>query len=455
MIPRPRSSGGSDISGETSERASRPIARTFAEETPAPEKILIQAINYAPELIGCGKYTTELARYLRSRGHEIEVVTAPPHYPGWYVRRPYRGSSYCSETLDDIRVTRCPMATKAGGPGLWRFLAPLSYAITASPAVIWRIFRFRPAIVLCVEPTLFAAPVAALAAKFVGARAVLHVQDLEVDAAFGVGHLKGRQLKRLAFLLERVMLGLFDRFVTISRKMRGALIAKGLEPGRVEVLRNWVDLSVISPREREGNPFRAQLGLADDVFVALYSGHIGAKQALPVVLEAARALRERDDIRFVIAGAGPMKQRVMELSADLPNVLHLPLQPTEQLNDLLGLADLHLLPQDRGAADLVLPSKLGGMLASGRPIAATVDPGTELSDILMDIALLSPAGDGGALAGAVAQAKAQAQDMSERVARGLRLAESLSSARILPLFEQALLEERVNSAEIPVANEAA
>ena len=166
-------------------------------ETPA--KILIHAINYAPELIGCGKYTTELALYLHSRGHQVEVVTAPPHYPGWYVREPYRALAYVRELLDGVFVTRCPMLMKADGGGLWRLLAPLTFALAAAPMVAWRIFRFRPDVVICVEPTLFSAPVAMTAAKLVGARALLHVQDLEVDAAFGVGHIKGAAIKRAAF----------------------------------------------------------------------------------------------------------------------------------------------------------------------------------------------------------------------------------------------------------------
>ena len=126
--------------------------------------------------------------------------------------------------------------------------------------------------------------------------------------------------------------------------------------------------------------------------MALYAGHLGVKQALDVVIAAARRLRGRGDIRFVIAGAGPLSGALKDASADLPNVLYLPLQPAERLNELLGMADLHLLPQHRGVADLVMPSKLGGMLASGRPIVAAADPGSELFDVLTDVALLTPAG---------------------------------------------------------------
>jgi colanic acid biosynthesis glycosyl transferase WcaI len=418
----------------------------------SPAKILIHAINYAPELIGCGKYTTELAQYLRARGCKIEIVTAPPHYPGWYVRKPYRAFAYLSETLDGIKVTRCPMLMKANGGGLWRLLAPLSFALAAAPMVAWRIVRFRPDVVMCVEPTLFSAPVAMIAAKLVGARTLLHVQDLEVDAAFGVGHIKGEPIKQAGFFLERLLMGQFDRVVTISQKMRAALLAKGLDPVKVEVLRNWVDTGAITPTPKVGNAFRAELNINDDAFVALYAGHLGVKQALDVVIAAARRLRGRGDIRFVIAGAGPLSEALQAASADLPNVLHLPLQPAERLNELLGMADIHLLPQHRGVVDLVMPSKLGGMLASGRPLVVAADPGSELFDVLTDIALLTPAGDDAALAAAIEQAVTR--DLSDQVKNGLRLADSLSSSRLLPRFERVLLEHIRQPETLPAANEA-
>ncbi|OAI29459.1 glycosyltransferase WbuB, partial [Methylosinus sp. R-45379] len=354
---------------------------------------MIHAINFAPELIGCGKYTTELAQFLETRGHVIEIVTAPPHYPGWFVRAPYQKGAYVTEAFGSMRVTRCPMTTKAGAPGLWRLIAPLSFAAAAAPMVAWRIFRFRPNVVICVEPTLMSAPAALIAAKLCGARSLLHVQDLEVDAAFEVGHLNGGTIRRVANIFESWFLARFDRVVTISQKMQHALLAKGLSPQKVSVLRNWVDTAAIVPEPRTTNAFRDELGMPSDAFVVLYAGNLGPKQALDMLIAAARRLEGEYDIYCVIAGAGPMRDALQKQSVDLPNVRFLPLQPAERMSELLALADLHVLTQLKGAADLVLPSKLGGMLARGRPIVATADPGTELFEMLQDIALVTPTGD--------------------------------------------------------------
>lgn len=401
------------------------------------KRLLIHGINFFPEFIGVGKYTGELAFFLASRGHDVEVVTAPPHYPGWAVRRPHRWWRYSNETVRGVVVRRCPIVAKNAGAGLWRLIAPVSFAVCAAPVVFWRILRTRPHAVLCIEPTLFSAPAALLAAKLIRARCVLHVQDLEIDAAFAVGPLRARGLQRACLAVERMLLRRFDRIVTISAQMRAALIAKGADARRVEIVRNWVDLKAVSVQpQRACNRFRYELELKPADRVALYAGHLGAKQALTVLLDAARHLERHRDVVVVIAGAGPERDRLIEAAAGSPNVKFLPLQPPERFNDLLALADVHVLPQHRAAADLVLPSKLGPMLASGRPIAVTADAGTELADMLSDIAFVVPAGEGKLLADAVL--RALSTDVSRCTAKGLALAATLDSERVLEVFADLL-----------------
>jgi colanic acid biosynthesis glycosyl transferase WcaI len=364
-----------------------------AEKSP---KILIYGINYAPEMIGVGRFTGELGAYLAKNGFHVCVVTAPPHYPGWRAAPPYSAWRYASETRAGAKILRCPLLLRVGMRGIWRLLAPLSFAVTSAPIALWKIVTERPAIVLCIEPTIFVAPIGLLA-RLAGARTILHVQDLEIDAAFAVGHLKGDCLKSLVLRLESWLLRRFSGIVTISGQMRKRLIAKGVEANRIGLVRNWVDLEKITPLT-EPNAFRADLGLRGGDFAVLYAGNIGAKQALDVLIGAARELTSKAHVHFVIAGEGPEKPRLMHLCADLPNVHFLPLQPEERLCELLNSANLHVLPQSRGAADLVLPSKLAAMLASGKPVLATADAGTELFEMLSGTAILVPAGDSMAMA---------------------------------------------------------
>ncbi len=410
--------------------------------------ILIHVANFFPEPIGVGKYAGELAFHLARCGRRVEVVAAPPHYPGWSVMAPYKALRYRRERISGVSVWRCPVLTRANGGGAWRVLAPLSFAVFAAPLVAWRIFRARPGVVFCVEPTLFSAPAALLAARLTGARTILHVQDFEVDAAF-VLHLRGGVARRLGLAFERFLLRRFHLTVTISHAMRDALIEKGVEAENCVVIRNWVDLKAIHPLPaRAPNAFRAALGLPAEKFVILYAGHIGRKQALHVVVEAARLCREQDDLHFVIAGDGPEKAALMARADGLTNVSFLPLQPVESLNELLNLADLHVLPQAKNTADLVLPSKLGGMLASGRPIVAAVAPETELGRMVQGAAFLTPPEDAAALAETIRSAARL--DLGLLADRSRALAETLSKERILATFEKAIFAADARGKPVPV-----
>lgn len=401
-------------------------------------RLLIYGMNYWPEFTSTGRYSGEIGASLAERGVRVEVVTTPPHYPGWAVQKPFRAGRYSSDHIGDVRVFRCPLVLRREMRGIWRLIAPLTFAIASTPVALWRLVRLKPDVLLCIEPTLFSAPIVSLAAKLLGVRTVLHVQDLEIDAAFGVGHLKSSGfLRRCANVFERMARRRFDSVVTISNAMRAKLAKKGVADSRLRIIRNWVNLDRIRPLHG-ANAYREKLGIAETTLVVEYAGSIGAKQALEVVLDAAERLTSERDIVFVIAGDGPAKARLMKQYAHLPNVRFLEPQPEESLCSFLNLADLHVIPQLAEAADLVLPSKLGGMLASGRPIVATVHPDHELGTFLGDAAILVPPGDSATLAEAIRTFAAKRLD--DGADRRRVLAQALSSNERLADFAAVLFE---------------
>jgi len=212
------------------------------------------------------------------------------------------------------------------------------------------------------------------------------LQDFEVDVAFRMGLLRGRFLRRIILRMERSLLRRFDTVSTISWRMIQHLLSKGVLAGKARYFPNWVDLVRIKPQKNGG--FRAQLGIAPDVIVVLFSGTLSGKQGLMVIPEAAKLLKSRSDIVFVVCGDGVMKPQLESAAAGLANVMFMPLQPSGRVTDMLGMADIHLLPQSPDASDLVLPSKLCGMLASGRPVIATCRSETEISEIVSECGLV-------------------------------------------------------------------
>lgn len=409
------------------------------EEQNFPRRnIIVYGMNYSPEFAGVGKYTSEISNYMSSIGSNVTVLTAPPHYPGWKVQSGFH-NVYSSETKASIKIIRAPVFLKREMAGIWRLIAPLSFAIFSAPIIFWLIIKLKPDFVLCIQPTLFCAPIAQIASKFTGSRIYLHVQDLEVDAAFAMGHLRSKNwLQRIAYAFERRTLGRFDKLITISSRMSERLVRKGIKPENVSIVRNWVDLSHIYPLDQV-SAYRSELGYLDDDFLVLYSGNIGVKQGLHVLLKAAENLKRDGRIKFIVAGEGPLKDELERVYGGNTSVRFLSFQPYSRLNEFLNMADLHVLPQDKGAADLVLPSKLGGMLATGKPVLVTADPKTELAEFLHNAALISPPGDHNKLAAEIKRASQVSVD-DHKEAR-LKLAQGLSMYDGLREFSRILCKE--------------
>jgi colanic acid biosynthesis glycosyl transferase WcaI len=237
----------------------------------------------------------------------------------------------------------------------------------------------------------------------------------------------------------------FDRVITPSGRMAERLAEKGIPADRIAILRNWVDLNHLKPLERQ-SPYRREYGIADSDCVVLYSGTLGVKQGFDCLLEAAAQLAKRTDIQFLIAGEGPAKSDLSQRYGQLPNVRFLPFQPYARLSEFLGVADLHVLPQAADVADLVLPSKLGGMLASGRRILVTAAAGRELADFLEGAAIIVPPGDMAALRKAILQAADERSYGGCDAERQLRLAELFSKTIGLKKFEMLVTGHELSKA---------
>ncbi|MDQ2694733.1 MAG: glycosyltransferase WbuB [Pseudomonadota bacterium] len=364
-------------------------------------KIVIYGLNYAPELTGIGKYSGEMAEWLCRQGHEVRVIAAPPYYPGWKVFSGYSARVYRREVINGVAVTRCPLWVPGKQSGVRRLLHLASFAASSLPVIVGQAL-WRPDIIFVVEPPFACAPAALLAARLCGAKSWLHVQDFEIDAAFELGLLPGKRSRRMIHRIERWLMRRFDRVSTISHRMLARLRIKGVAPDKAVFFPNWIDTRWFYPLGRV-SAYRAELGISDNAIVALYSGNMGRKQGLEILGQAARKLAGRQNLVFVLCGDGAGRRGLMQMTAGLPNVRFLDLQPFDRLNELLNLADIHLLPQRQDAADLVMPSKLTGMLASGIPVLATCANGTEVAEVLQTCGVITPPGDVEAFVAALEQ----------------------------------------------------
>lgn len=363
--------------------------------------LLIVGLNYAPEPVGIGPYTTGLAEALAARGHRVTAVVGKPYYPQWRKDPAFAGGPWRSSVESGVELVRCPHYVPADPGGLKRIIHLASFALSALPAALGMALRRRPQAVVCVAPALLSVITAWIVARLTGAKLWIHIQDFEVEAALATGLMgKAGAAARLARWFEGFILRRADMASTISPQMCAKLVEKGVAPARVLEIRNWSDAR-FAPDPVGAEAVRAEWGLTGKR-VALYSGNIARKQGIEILVEAARLLQDRSDLAFVICGEGPNRKPLEELAAGLGNVQLHDLQPAERMGAMLTMADVHLLPQIAGAADLVLPSKLTNMLASGRPVVATTEPGTGLYSEVDGCGAISPPGDAPALAQAIA-----------------------------------------------------
>ena len=347
-------------------------------------RILLCGINYAPDLVGVPKYNTELCEWLAARGHDVRVITAPPYYPAWRVEPQHRVRWPRTEVRNGVTLTRVPIYVPRHPTGLRRLAHHASFALASAPSVIAQAKRFRPDVMIAVAPSLISAALVALVARRLKVASWLHVQDFEIDAAFDLGLLAGGGLRKAMLGVERTILTAFDRVSTISPQMVKRLVDKGVARERVSEVRNWVDTDAIVPLAPK-DTLRAELGYGPDDIIALYAGTMSAKQGLDLVVEAARTLEARaPPVKFLFCGEGPYRPTLERLTTGLANVRVIGIQDEARFARLLSTADMHLMPQRAEAADLVLPSKLGGMLASGRPVIAMARPSTGIAVELQD-----------------------------------------------------------------------
>lgn len=405
-------------------------------------RVLIFGINYSPELTGIGKYTGEMGSWFAQRGHDVHVVTAMPYYPEWDVHPSHKGKLWFTEIIDGARVHRVPLYVPKEVSSAKRIIHEFSFVLGVIPYWFKFLFSKKFDVIFCAAPPFHLGMLPLMLSKLKGIPMVSHVQDLQVDAAKELGMIKNKTFLNIMFGLERFILKGSTKVSTISLGMEHKIAAKGIKESQRIMFPNWVDEKSIKPLPKEQS-LRAEFGIGMDDKVILYSGNLGEKQGLESIIEAAKKYKDRTDVYFIIVGSGGAKEKLQQMAAEakLERVKFYPLQPYEKLSALLATADVHLVLQKKSAADLVMPSKLTGILSAGGCAIVTAEPGTSLYTVMHqhDMGILCEPEDNEGLAAAIDSAIVN--DLGKYRANARAYAEQyLSKEAILQKFEKDLSE---------------
>jgi colanic acid biosynthesis glycosyl transferase WcaI len=378
-------------------------------------RVAIVGINYAPEPTGIPVYTTGLAEFLSAHNIAVTVYAGFPYYPTWSKLQSDQGRLYRRDRVGPVTVRRSYVYVPSRPTPLKRIMHELSFVVSAS---LNYLFGPRADCTLIVSPPLLLGVPVLIIAKLKRSRTIFHVQDLQPDAAVDLGMFRRGIFTRVLFGIEYLTYRWSDYVSTISEAMLNKIALKGISREKLFLFRNWANDDEIKPRSHDTS-YRRDLGLQDK-FVVLYSGNMGVKQGLGTLLEAARLLREARDIVFVIVGDGGEKEHLVRRAQTegIGNVIFQPVQPYEKLGELLATADASVVPQKKGVHDIVMPSKLGNLMASQRPIVAAAQAGSEFACIMFEAecGILVDPGEPGEMADAIKRLYGS-KELRERLAR--------------------------------------
>lgn len=340
----------------------------------------------------------ELAVRLRRLGHDVTILTALPSYPRGRIYDDYRGRLAMVEHHEGLRILRAPLYPTQSARFLKRLSSYFSFVFTSAAMGLARLGKQD--ILMVESPPLFLGFSAVFLAKACRARLVFNISDVWPGTLVMGGFLDEQSvMTRTAFRLERFFYEQSD-------------LVTGTSPGLIEdvrsryphvpcaVITNGVDTTWFRP-DRADPAVRRDLGIPDGAFAVGYCGLHGLLQGLEIVIEAADRLRDRDDIRFVLIGTGPVKDDLVA-EADrrgLKNILFVPMQPKSRMPDIVASMDTALVPLK--CALPTKPVKVYEAMASGVPIVVAAEG--ELADFVEreGFALRVAPLDGEALADAV------------------------------------------------------
>jgi colanic acid biosynthesis glycosyl transferase WcaI len=300
------------------------------------------------------------------------------------------------------------------------FLRALNY-VTYLLGSLWAgLFAAKPDVVLCMTDPPVIADVALVVARRFRAPLVGVSQDVFPEIAIELKRLESRPLIGLLRALIGFYLRRADRVVAIGDTMRARLVQKGAPAARISVIPNWVDTDAIKPAPKDNDWSRAN-GLADR-FVVMHSGNVGHAQNLEALVRATTFLRDLDDLAVTVIGGGARYAELVDLAGllEADHVRFLGYQPRELLSLSLSAADVHVVGLARGLSGYVVPSRLYGILAAGRPVIVAADSESETARVVAEEAcgVVVPPGRPELLAQAIRAAHDGELDLAAMGARG-------------------------------------
>jgi colanic acid biosynthesis glycosyl transferase WcaI len=405
-------------------------------------KILFLTENFPPETNAAATRVYERAVYWQNSGHNVTIITCAPNFPQGVLFEGYQNHWYQTEDLFGIKVVRVKTYISANRGVVRRSLDFLSFGFMG---FIVGLFQSRPDIVVATSPQFFTAVAGWAIAACRRLPFIFELGDLWPTSIAAVGAMKKGFLLSLVEKLELFLYRRATRVAALTHAFKKNLVRRGIEANKIDVVLNGVDLPRYAPKPRDEK--LAKKWLLKDKFVIGYVGTHGMAHGLNNVLDAAEKLQVNEKIRFLFAGAGADRKRLVEDAKNrmLSNVVFMSTQPKEEMPTVWSLCDVALVHlKNNPAFGEVIPSKIFEAMAMGLPILIVIPDG-EARGIVEDNAagIWVPPENPKALVEAVQKLSSDTQLCSKLIAGSLaaapRYSRTVQADEMISVFEKALL----------------
>jgi glycosyltransferase involved in cell wall biosynthesis len=373
-------------------------------------RILVLNQYYWPGVEATANLLTELCEALAADYDVTVIAGAAADVPA-------------NETRNGVQIVRVRSTSYERSRLSRRALNYVTYVV----GVMWKgMFERRPGLVICMtDPPFIGAMARVVAARFRVPLLVI-AQDVFPEIAVKLGRLRNPVVIGALGLLIDSSLRSADRVVAIGDTMKQRLEEKGVRPERIRVIPNWVDVTRVHPVERD-NPWAREHRLTGR-FVVMHAGNVGHAQDLDTLIRACTFLRDLDHLAVRIIGGGARRDELTRLAGRLEadQVRFMSWQPYDRREVFISSADIHVVGLARGLAGYVVPSRLYGVLATGRPVIAAADAESETAQLVARVGcgVVVRPGDPFALARAIRAAHDGEFDLAEMGRRARAFAES-------------------------------
>ena len=347
-------------------------------------KVLELPAYFYPESMSSSHLDDNLREAIISAGMEIAIYCpTPTRGVTKEVREEYKKKKSEKMYGGKATVHRFPLYAEGNNPLLRALRYTLSCVMQFNRAVFAKDARQCDVMFITSTPPIKGA-MAGFARKFNKKPIIYELQDIFPDSLAGTGLAKKDGLLwKIGRVIENFTYRNADKIIVISQDFKRNIMAKGVPEEKIEVIYNWVDENAIIPVKDEENELFEEFGIGREKFRVVYAGNLGNAQNIEIIVEAAKRLKDKGNIEFVIFGTGGLEDEIKATKEkeQLDNLKILPLQPYERVAKVYGLGNMCIVACKPGLGGAAMPSKTWSIMSSGRAVLANFDEG-ELKEIV-------------------------------------------------------------------------